>query len=531
MPKDLTQTHVIKRSTKKKSGYTVAEDGGGYVLEAAPARARVAPGDKIIAINGIPADDFEDEDNANDLIESLRIVVVPRDKLDEYDGIAGDGGDDGDESEEEPEEPIRSRGKKAPRAKAKGGRAKRPVIFHCEHCGVNNEDLRMDEDGDYVCEECGHVIDPPHSENDTILVCTHCNEENRNLEPDEEGDYVCQNCGYVIPLDNDEDDGVLNLRCEHCQHVNENLEPDEDGDLVCEACGHVIEPPGVHKCPRCDHESKNLEPDEEGDLVCPECGHVFEDEEGSNKHENINPEPDEDGDRVCEECACILPEKEIHVCDVCKHENVDPQPNENGEYVCENCDSALDIEKDDDDKSESPRGRQKFDENGKPITNPEGKPLTPADMFEPGDVITVNVTKSNKKQDPGVKVEEQNGKYYVRKVPSGGLFAKTPVIPGDKVLEVNGIDSREFKDVNEIKKILKDELKITIVVERKDPDATESSASSVDYSTLKEIKPNPKLAPQKEDESDNKTEATEDADTAPYDGEDCGCAWCPKCSE
>ena len=90
---------------------------------------------------------------------------------------------------------------------------------------------------------------------------------------------------------------------------------------------------------------------------------------------------------------------------------------------------------------------QKFDENGKPLTNKDGKKLTPADMFNPGDVITVTVGKSNPKQDAGLKVEQGgNGKYYVRKVPTSGLFAKTPVIAGDKILELNGKDSKDFED-------------------------------------------------------------------------------------
>lgn len=152
-------------------------------------------------------------------------------------------------------------------------------------------------------------------------------------------------------------------------------------------------------------------------------------------------------------------------------------------------------------------------------------------MFAPGDVITVTVGKSNPRQDAGLKVEEKNGKYYVRKVPSGGLFARTPVIAGDKILELNGIDSREYKNVNEMKKVLKDEPKITVVVLRRDPDASESSASSVDYDELKAIKP-----PTKDDEpptkdDDDATRETEDDDSVPYDGEDCGCAWCPQCHE
>jgi len=185
----------------------------------------------------------------------------------------------------------------------------------------------------------------------------------------------------------------------------------------------------------------------------------------------------------------------------------------------------------DDDDSDVPGGGQQFDERGRPTTNSDGKKLTPADMFSPGDVITVTVGKSNPKQDPGLKVEEKNGKYYVRKVPSGGLFAKTPVIAGDKILELNGSDSHEFKNVNELKKILKEESKITVMVLRKDPEASESSASSVDYDELKAIKPNGLTNSGGEKQDDDEPGETEDDDTAPYDGEDCGCAWCPHCHE
>ena len=81
-----------------------------------------------------------------------------------------------------------------------------------------------------------------------------------------------------------------------------------------------------------------------------------------------------------------------------------------------------------DEVAETVADGQTFGADGKPVTNAEGKQLTPADMFSPGDVITVTVGKSNPKQDPGLKIEEVNGKVYVRKVPSSGLFAKTPVI-------------------------------------------------------------------------------------------------------
>lgn len=171
---------------------------------------------------------------------------------------------------------------------------------------------------------------------------------------------------------------------------------------------------------------------------------------------------------------------------------------------------------------------QEFDERGNPMTSPDGKKLTPADMFNPGDVITVTVGKSDPRQDSGLKIEERNGKYYVRKVPSGGLFAKTPVIAGDKILELNGTDHHKFRDVNELKKVLRDEERITIVVLRKDPDASESSASSVDYDELNPITPDGDIE-EDGDASSREAEARDD-DTVGYDGHDCGCTWCPDCN-
>lgn len=74
-------------------------------------------------------------------------------------------------------------------------------MIHCNHCEHDNDDLSVDEDGDYVCEECGHVIELP-TEDDVIHSCVQCGHDNRNLERDEDGDYVCQECGHVIPEDN-----------------------------------------------------------------------------------------------------------------------------------------------------------------------------------------------------------------------------------------------------------------------------------------------------------------------------------------
>lgn len=112
---DYTKTVVLKRSAKKKSGYAIVEKDGEYFVDAIPPKARVNQGDKVVGINGITSDEFVDEDDANDLIESIRIVVVPEDQIAAYEAAkeAEEAGDvAGDESsEEEYEEVQRPRGK------------------------------------------------------------------------------------------------------------------------------------------------------------------------------------------------------------------------------------------------------------------------------------------------------------------------------------------------------------------------------------------------------------------------------------
>ena len=42
---------------------------------------------------------------------------------------------------------------------------------------------------------------PPEKE-DMVHCCVHCGHENTNLERDEDGDLVCEECGHVIPEEN-----------------------------------------------------------------------------------------------------------------------------------------------------------------------------------------------------------------------------------------------------------------------------------------------------------------------------------------
>ena len=81
---EFTRAAVVKRSSKKKYGYAVSEKDGEYFVTDVPEKARVDVGDTIVGINGVSSDDFIDEDNANGLIESIRIVVVPANKIKQY---------------------------------------------------------------------------------------------------------------------------------------------------------------------------------------------------------------------------------------------------------------------------------------------------------------------------------------------------------------------------------------------------------------------------------------------------------------
>ena len=191
----------------------------------------------------------------------------------------------------------------------------------------------------------------------------------------------------------------------------------------------------------------------------------------------------------------------------------------------------------------------------------------PSTLFNPGDVITINVGKANPKQDSGLKLEQrENGKYYVRKVAAAGLFAKTPVIVGDKLLELNKKDTHDYKNLNEMKKVLRDEGRITIMVLRRDPDASDSSASSIledSDEEAEEEEPEPESEEEEEEEpmsnalvvmdddepnynarayedeeeeeeeeeeEDYEEEDEDEDESEGYDGEYCGTVWCPDCN-
>ena len=81
---DFTRAITVKRATKKKSGYVVVENEGEFLVGDVPDKARVNVGDRIVGINGVRAEHIEDEEEANDLVNRIRLVVVPVSEIEEY---------------------------------------------------------------------------------------------------------------------------------------------------------------------------------------------------------------------------------------------------------------------------------------------------------------------------------------------------------------------------------------------------------------------------------------------------------------
>jgi hypothetical protein len=87
--------------------------------------------------------------------------------------------------------------------------------------------------------------------------------------------------------------------------------------------------------------------------------------------------------------------------------------------------------------------------------------------YEPKDLVQAQVTKANLKQDAGLKLIECRGSYIVSGV--GSVFEMfTPLETGDRLIKLQDKDVSEYKNLDEIKKVLQDEKTISVeVVHRK----------------------------------------------------------------
>lgn len=139
---------TIKRKSKKKAGFEVEkreEDGFYYITKVPKNCTKIGVGDRVLEINGTMHKDFKSQTNANDLVDTLRLEVVPVDDDDSQE----------DDSEEEYEVINRS-GSKArnpppmpfPEVDGRNSRSK-----HVESRGEVDEDDSWSDDGEMKSEE------------------------------------------------------------------------------------------------------------------------------------------------------------------------------------------------------------------------------------------------------------------------------------------------------------------------------------------------------------------------------------------
>jgi hypothetical protein len=137
---------TIKRRSNKKAGFEVEkyEDGFYYISKVPKNCKKIGVGDRVLEINGTMHSDFKSATNANDLVDSFRLEVVPLDDNDEEEV----------ESDEEYEEMDRS-----------GSKSRRiPVTDPIESEEVDDS-ARSAEEVDDSARSAEEVDDSDRSEN------------------------------------------------------------------------------------------------------------------------------------------------------------------------------------------------------------------------------------------------------------------------------------------------------------------------------------------------------------------------------
>lgn len=68
---------TVNRKSKKKPGFEVEQrsDGFYYITKTPKNCTKISVGDRVLEINGTSSEEFKSEENANDLVDSLRIDV------------------------------------------------------------------------------------------------------------------------------------------------------------------------------------------------------------------------------------------------------------------------------------------------------------------------------------------------------------------------------------------------------------------------------------------------------------------------
>lgn len=68
---------TIQRRSKKKAGFEVErrKDGFYYITKVPKSCTKIGVGDRVLEINGTMHQDFKNQTNANDLVDSFRLDV------------------------------------------------------------------------------------------------------------------------------------------------------------------------------------------------------------------------------------------------------------------------------------------------------------------------------------------------------------------------------------------------------------------------------------------------------------------------
>eukprot|EP00980_Cylindrotheca_fusiformis_P021637 scaffold8505_cov130-Cylindrotheca_fusiformis.AAC.3 len=94
----------------------------------------------------------------------------------------------------------------------------------------------------------------------------------------------------------------------------------------------------------------------------------------------------------------------------------------------------------------------------------------------PGDILHLQVSKSDRKAEAGLKLEEDyDGRIYIRKVT--GLIKRRglPVEAGDELITLNGMDVEDYASLDAMKRVLKTEVRISFSIRKADVDESENS--------------------------------------------------------
>jgi hypothetical protein len=103
--------------------------------------------------------------------------------------------------------------------------------------------------------------------------------------------------------------------------------------------------------------------------------------------------------------------------------------------------------------------------------------------FKPGDIVSATLEKlDDENDDAGLRMEVRHGRVFIYAVE--GLFRERfesrglPILPGDQLLEFNGKEYKEYRNLKEIIKVHDEQARIWLKVLRTNPDDPSQSTDS-----------------------------------------------------